>query len=175
MSDPQSRQASAGDTVTTDEAPLDELLARGTQLSGNVPARADGVAIGRLQQIGSDGRPRVSIPRFGLEQVSAMSLVPADPARLGEEVALGFEDADPLRPIILGYMLPALPQPEAAMPGLYADGERVVIEARGSVELRCGESALILTADGQILLRGSYITSHASVTQRIRGGSVQIN
>lgn len=157
------------------EAPLDELLARDFQLGARVPERADGVTVGRLQQIGRDGRARVSIPRFGLDGVAAMSIVPADPARIGEEVALGFEDADPLRPIILGYMLPTLSPSAAAAPGLYADGERVVVEAQRSVELRCGEAALILSADGHILLRGVNITSHASATQRIRGGSVQIN
>jgi len=62
-------------------------------------------------------------------------------------------------------------KPKAAI----ADGERVLIEAENEIELRCGEAAIILTKDGRILLRGAYISSHASATQRIRGGSIQIN
>ncbi len=55
------------------------------------------------------------------------------------------------------------------------DGERVVLRAEHEIELRCGEAALILNADGRIQLRGTYITSHASATQRILGGSVNVN
>jgi mannose-6-phosphate isomerase class I len=55
------------------------------------------------------------------------------------------------------------------------DGHREVIEAAQELELRCGEACIVLTADGRIQLRGTYITSHASATQRIVGGSVHVN
>jgi uncharacterized protein (DUF2345 family) len=55
------------------------------------------------------------------------------------------------------------------------DGERVVLQAEHEIELRCGEAAIVLSADGRITLRGTYITSHASATQRILGGSVNVN
>jgi hypothetical protein len=29
--------------------------------------------------------------------------------------------------------------------------------------------------DGHIIIRGTYVTSHASATNRIRGGSVNLN
>ena len=54
-------------------------------------------------------------------------------------------------------------------------GHREVIEAAEELELRCGEACIVLTADGRIQLRGTYITSHASATQRIVGGSVHVN
>jgi ketosteroid isomerase-like protein len=60
-------------------------------------------------------------------------------------------------------------------PEVLVDRQRIVIEAGEELELRCGEAAIILTADGRILQRGTYISSDASATQRIRGGSVQIN
>jgi hypothetical protein len=55
------------------------------------------------------------------------------------------------------------------------NGQRVVIEAQGELELRCGESVILLSQDGSIQIRGAYLTSHATASQRIRGGSVQIN
>jgi hypothetical protein len=55
------------------------------------------------------------------------------------------------------------------------DGQRHVVEAAQEIELRCGEAAIVLFADGRIQLRGTYITSHASATQRLVGGSVHLN
>lgn len=149
---------------------LGALLRQPVRAAVAVPHQADGIAIGTLDAIDADGLLRVSIPAFGLQAVTARSLVTADPARVGQAVALGFEAADPQRPIVLGFML-AQSLPATVL----ADGEHVVIEAQQQIELRCGEATIVLTADGQISLRGTYITSHASATQRIRGGSVQIN
>ncbi len=58
---------------------------------------------------------------------------------------------------------------------ILVDGERVVFQAEHEIELRCGDAAIILSCDGRIELRGTYITSKASATQRILGGSVNIN
>jgi len=33
----------------------------------------------------------------------------------------------------------------------------------------------VLEKDGRITIRGSYVTSHASATNRVRGGSVLLN
>lgn len=54
-------------------------------------------------------------------------------------------------------------------------GKRIVIEAQQEIELRCGDARILLTRDGIVQIRGTYVTSHASATQRIRGGSVQLN
>ena len=43
------------------------------------------------------------------------------------------------------------------------------------IELRCGRASLIMEKDGRITLRGTRVVSHASGTNRIRGGSVQLN
>ena len=86
----------------------------------------------------------------------------------------GFEHA---QLVVLGLLEPVL-KSNAPSPGLLdvvVDGRSVVIEAEQEIELRCGEAAIILSADGHITLRGTYITSHASATQRILGGSVNVN
>lgn len=172
-------------TTEIEESLLHKVIA-GSNAStpiGTAPRTANGIATGRFDSMADDGTPLVSIAAWGLYGIAARTLVPADPARIGEAVALGFESGDPLRPIILGFMLEpaamsavAAPQ-EEDLPAMDAliDGERVVLYAEHEIELRCGDAALILSADGRIQLRGTYITSHASATQRILGGSVNVN
>ena len=41
--------------------------------------------------------------------------------------------------------------------------------------LRCGQASLTLTRAGKILLSGTYVLSHSSGVNRVKGGSVQIN
>lgn len=149
------------------EALLDQVVARAIP-----PLRAEGIAVGRLDAIAVDGTPTVAIDIWGLAGLPARSVVPVGAGHLGQAVALGFENADPRRPIILGFMIV---QPPATQLEARVDGERVVVAAGHEIELRCGEAAIILTADGQIQLRGNYITSYATATQRILGGSVNLN
>ncbi|WP_263146690.1 DUF6484 domain-containing protein [Pseudomonas sp. RIT-PI-AD] len=160
-----------------DGSELDNLLRR----SGNPPRppeRAEGIVIGRLQDLDAQGRARVDIDAFGLHGVAAPSLAMLGREHIGQAIALGFEAADPQRPIILGLMLTS-PVAPAEVLGDQAEvrreGGRLIIEAATELELRCGEAVILLSADGHVQLRGGYITSHASASQRIRGGSVQIN
>lgn len=155
---------------------LDTMVAQ----SALPPQRADGIALGVLDGFDASGRALVSIAAFGLTGVPASTLVTLADTPPGAQLALGFESANPQRPIILGLMLAATasPQRQHASAGTLearVDGQRVVLEAEREIELRCGEAAILLTADGRIELRGTYITSHASATQRILGGSVNIN
>jgi hypothetical protein len=134
---------------------------------------AHGIAVGILAGFDSDGSALVDIAAFGLSGVRARSVAALDAGQLGQQVALGFEAADPGRPIVLGLMLTAAPprtQAEALV-----DGEKVVLTATHEIELRCGEAAIVLSSDGRVQIRGTYITSHASATQRILGGSVNVN
>ena len=73
------------------------------------------------------------------------------------------------RGCLLGVVAPyETPRPEPAPSAL-------VLEATERVELRCGESALTLDADGHVLLKGKDVVTRAKRTQRIRGGTVHIN
>ncbi len=55
------------------------------------------------------------------------------------------------------------------------DGKRVVIEGEEEVVLTCGDSSITLTKAGKVIIRGKYLVSRASGTNRILGGSVQVN
>lgn len=164
-------------------ADIDLLLQRPVTRSVAPPARADGVGIGTVDALGEHGIAIVSIAEFGLTALPARSLCQLDASHLGRSVALSFEQGDPLRPIILGVLITDFQAPAASTAVEVADTaevivdgyERVVMQASSTLELRCGDAAILLQADGRIEIRGRYITSHASATQRIRGGSVQIN
>jgi hypothetical protein len=83
--------------------------------------------------------------------------------------------------VIMGLM--HIPPQAAAMPqaasALHreaeADGERLVLTADKEIVLRCGEASITLTKAGKILIKGAYVLSRSSGTNRIQGGSVEIN
>lgn len=146
-----------------------------------------GVAIATLLELLPTGKVRIALPAYGFADLSATPVCALHALHEGGQVAVMFEQGDTSRALVLGPMVGAPVQPHthhdtpvhepAPAPAHEAliDNERILIEAEQEIELRCGEAAIILTRDGRILLRGSDITSHASTTQRIRGGSVQIN
>lgn len=167
---------SENDNVAAPLNTLSDLLQRPAQGRTQVPERVEGIVLGLLVAIDPSGAASIAIPQFALEDLIAPSLVPLRSEHIGQLLALGFESANPRRPIILGLMHTSAPPSSASNElEIRRDAERVVITAESELELRCGEAVILLTADGHIQLRGGYITSHASASQRIRGGSVQIN
>ncbi len=151
------------------------------------PVKAEGIAIGTLIDVSTDrSLIQVYIPSLNLGPMPAVSMVALGPQHIGQSLALGFEGADAHRPVVLGLMMlpTASMQPEPAQPQgevtenaiqVSQNGHRVVVQAQTELELRCGEAVILLSADGSIQIRGAYVTSHASASNRIRGGSVQIN
>ena len=103
------------------------------------------------------------------------------------EVLLVFERGDPRRPIVIGLLQPDVAMldlvlqddeaGEAELPNLAVsvDGEPQRIEAKEELVLQCGEASITLRDNGKIVLRGTYIESHAQGTNRIKGGAVRIN
>lgn len=132
--------------------------------------RIDGVVIGTLAGL-EGGVPQVAYPGSPEAPVAARSLVTLDARDTRCEIALLFEAGDPSRPLVVGRIVePGQPRPE-----VIRDGERVRVTAAERIELRVGKASLIMEKDGRITIRGSYVTSHASATNRIRGGSVNLN
>jgi Domain of unknown function (DUF6484) len=139
------------------------------------PAQA--VVIGELLQALPGVAPKVRWPQGPSDGVPAASLVAVGQAHQGAAVALSFAGGL-AQPLILGLVWDpasgAAAQPAAPMQ-VQADGQTLEITAQQSITLRCGQASITLTADGQVLLRGSYVSSHASGTQRIKGAAVRIN
>ncbi|MER8823030.1 DUF6484 domain-containing protein [Mesorhizobium sp. M0622] len=134
----------------------------------------DGVVIGVFLGYGDDG-PLVVFPGNPQEQaLSARALVELTLDMVGSEVALLFEDGNLLRPLIMGRIVdPA--RKAAAFTQVLSDGEYVRVKAQKRIELRCGKASIIMDSDGHIVIRGTYVVSHASGANNIRGGSINLN
>jgi len=102
-------------------------------------------------------------------------------------VVLMFENGERSKPLVLGLVqeVSASPLVDAILENLptanqvevTVDGKPQVIEfdAEQELVLRCGQASITLRRDGKILIRGAYVETRASGTNRIKGGSVQIN
>ncbi|RUW80694.1 DUF6484 domain-containing protein [Mesorhizobium sp. M1E.F.Ca.ET.063.01.1.1] len=135
--------------------------------------RIDGVVIGIFLGFGENA-PLVVFPGNLRETaVPARSLADLTSEMIGAEVALLFQDGDPGRPLIVGRIID--PGHKSGTSTVIRDGERVRITANERIELRCGKATIVMEKDGHITIRGTYLTSHASATNRIRGGSVNLN
>ncbi|ALN58678.1 hypothetical protein GLE_3332 [Lysobacter enzymogenes] len=130
------------------------------------PLPAGAIVVGRVARVDADKTVWVAHAALPGRIQPARCAIEVHEEYAGREVVLAFEHCDPRRPIVLGLVW----QPEAAAPL-----ERVEICAGQEVVVRCGEASVTLTADGKILLRGAYISSHAKGTNRLKGGSVRMN
>lgn len=113
------------------------------------------------------GNPHGPTPARLLVALTTATLQAAAAAR--QPVALVFERGDPSLPLITGLVQAPATQ-EARV-----DGKRVVITGEEEVELRCGEASIVLSKSGKLVIRGAYVETRAKGTNRIKGGSVQIN
>lgn len=147
-------------------------------LTPTPPERLTGVVVGVLTGISEDGELTVDFPGSpaGLQR-NARSTVSLTADVVGREVALMFEDGDPHRPLVIGMIQHPTPQSATSFKNaaVVADGKRTVIKAEDEIELRCGQSSIILTKAGKVIIRGAYVLSRSSGVNRIKGGSVQIN
>ena len=138
----------------------------------DVMEHVDGVVIGLFLGF-QDGVPLVVFPSNPKDQaVTARSLCSLGADDAGCEVALLFEDGSRERPLIIGRIIEPV---RTDSPQVVRDGESVSITAQERIELRVGKSVIIMEKDGHITIRGTHVVSHASASNHIRGGSVNLN
>jgi Domain of unknown function (DUF6484) len=138
------------------------------------------VIVGKLIGLTNDGKlPLIIYPgqldSFALQARSAVDLYNH---HIGQNIVLMFEDADPLKPIVMGVLRKGKELSLADQPGqveVDADGERFLISAKEQVVLRCGKASITLTKAGKVLIQGTYVVSRSSGANRIKGGSIQLN
>ncbi len=144
-----------------------------------LPPPIDGLVIGILAGLTPEGIPEVSISLPGLpERLTTRSLCPVGPERIGTQCALLFEQGNPERPLIMGFLhqIEAPLQTKGqALPEATVDGKRITFEAQDEIVLRCGKASITLTRAGKVLIRGAYILSRSSGANRVKGASVEIN
>ncbi len=174
MSSPSSKPAPTDPQADSEsgEELLEAILAEPAR-----PERIDGVVVGVIRGFDGEGQPLVAFaPAPSDEPVRARSTVALVAEDAGAEVALLFEQGDPARPIVMGKMhKAAVTAPLAADLSANVDGKRISLSAEEQIELRCGESSIVLTRAGKILIKGAYVLTRSTGVNRILGGSVQIN
>jgi len=178
-------------------APEKKRQGEGAQIPG-AGEREPGPRVGWLAgwRGGEDGAPLVDFAGNDRGTLPARSTVPLDRASADvaaeqrQGVVLLFEEGDPARPLIMGLLQEASATPlldlvlqadgeeeaqETPAREVQVDGRRVVLQGDDEVVLRCGKASITLRRNGKIVIRGAYLVSRAEGTNRIRGGSVQIN
>jgi hypothetical protein len=154
--------------LAAESRPLLEAILDGHQ---PVSRPIDGLVIGRLAGITPAGDPEVTLNLPGFpERLTARSLCPVSPERIDTPCAVMFEQGNPERPIIMGF----LHQPEATV-AIQVDGIKHLIEAEKEIVLKCGKASITLRADGRVEVRGATVITHATGLNRIRGASVKLN
>jgi len=156
---------------------LDELLTRPLLDASAAPGQnreaASSIALGRIHSVTAEGEVFVVVSMLGEEPVRALSLCALSGEDAGRACAVQFVGGDKAHPCVLGCLIGG--EAQGGAQELQADGQRLVIQADQEIELRCGESVIIMKRNGVIEIRGNYVTSQATATQRIRGGSVHVN
>jgi hypothetical protein len=144
-----------------------------------VEQKIDGVVIGLFLSLNNAGEPLVAFPGNPHESaIPARSITKMDKDDVGNEIALLFEGGNPLKPLIIGKIHHAennQSTQEFDQTMAEVDDNHIVLSAKQSVTLKCGEASITLTKAGKVILRGSYLLSRSSGVNRIKGGSVQIN
>jgi hypothetical protein len=139
-----------------------------------------GAVIGELVALSDAGRtPFVLCPgQPGRPVRRGRTAVELPASEIGRNVILVFENGDDRRPVVIGVVRQperlSLAEPSTQVE-VDADGGRMVVTCRDELILRCGRASITLTKGGEVLIRGTYISSRSSGVNRIRGGSVQIN
>lgn len=132
--------------------------------------------LGRITEIDSSG---ISVV-FSNTEAKAVSICPLGKEDVGRTCAIQFIQGDFSRPLVMGLIHPtesieATTRMDVGDMVLTRQGKQVVIQADDELVLQCGESSIVMTAGGTVYIRALYIDSHAQATQRLRGGSVQVN
>jgi Domain of unknown function (DUF6484) len=139
-----------------------------------------GVVIGTLIGFSDDGRaPLVVYPgQPGSAAIPARTTIDLFGSHIGADVVLMFEKGNAVQPIILGRLRNAgqqLQSQNRVVVDVEADGERTIVSAKEQLVLQCGKASITLTRSGKVLLYGTYVLSHSTGPNRMKGGSIQLN
>lgn len=171
----------SADTVNEPDSLFDDVLQKSVERENRV-SYLPNVMLGKIVAIGDAG-PSLILPMISSEPITAMSVCRVTEKEIGQTCVVQFIDNDVNKAIVMGLLveqqatiLPDSPSTEPVSELVISQRQgSVKIEAQDELVLQCGESRIIMNANGVIRIRGLYIDSQARATQRIRGGSVRVN
>jgi hypothetical protein len=138
------------------------------------PPSCAGASVGIILGADADGQPLVDFPGNPYGPVAARVAVTGEIdvaawVAACAQVVLVFERAEASLPIIVGVIAGTAP-----VPPVDKSGPRT-ISAEKELVLRCGKGSLTIRDDGNILIKGTNVTSRATDVHKIKGGAVRIN
>ena len=143
-----------------------------------------GVRVGHIAKVLKDGLPMVDFEGNPRGPLPARSIIRIAPKQLGVQILLAFENNDLRNPVIVGILQTqaVVAEPNDApdlnrdpIDEITIDGEKLVLNAKKEIEIRCGKSALIMKADGKVVIKGDQLISRARRVNKIKGAAVKIN
>lgn len=140
-----------------------------------IDAQAGMICRGRVRALLDDGS--VAVVCDGIDRAHLR----CDLLRTSESSQLELAVADtvvvllPAREAERGVVLGRIGPPRAVAVASEEASDELVLEARKSLVLRCGDGSITIREDGKILIKGKDLVSHAKRVNRIKGGSVAIN
>lgn len=148
-----------------------------------------GVQVGEIVQVGDDGQIWVDFPENPSTPATARSIVLMDIKEWRQAMdskrptLLVFQGGDPCNPIILGFvqttridtlmdtLMTSVEKPQQ----IIVDGEKVVIEAKEEIVLRCGKGSICLYKNGRVVIKGTNLVNRSRGVNKIKGAAVRIN
>jgi hypothetical protein len=163
---------------TTLDAPVTVTADEGNSALRATPGLS--VAVGELLGVADGGQ--TALVRYagqaGVAALRARTAVDLRGTDIGREVVLLFEQGDPSLPIVTGLLRNGSSWPLQQQPGrveVDVDGERMIVSAKEELVLRCGKASITLSRSGKVVIQGSSVLSRATGSNRVKGGSVQLN
>ena len=141
------------------------------------PMQAEQTWTAELARVAADGRVFARTPGGGEQPVLILNGAALRDALVpGARVLLVHNTTDPAVPILVGVLEERLPAGSRERgTTCEVNGRRIHLNGEEEIRLTCGRSTIVLTRDGQVIVRGARIVSRAAQTNRVKGGSVQIN
>jgi len=146
--------------------------------AGSLPELAASI-VAEISEIDAEGHVYVRFPGGGETPVRARIAFDrrtrGDGARalLGARALVVFENGDRALPIVVDVLRDRI---ESDAPReLTIDGDRLLLEARHEVTLRCGKASIVLRRDGKVLIRGAHVVSRSSGPNKVKGTSIDLN
>lgn len=154
---------------------LENILSHQSDKSPEFVHTIPELIVGRIISVSDSGKLQIQCSSAE-KPVTALSLGIVDKIFIGRMCTIQFVCGNPSQPVVTGILsdewgTPVITHSESNE----VDTKRVVLEAEQELVLQCGESKIILSADGLVQIRALYIDNQAQATLRLKGGSVQVN
>jgi hypothetical protein len=155
-------------------SPLDRLLRNAPADVGDHHQMRGSLCLGTIIAVEAPACVLVAVAGRA-EPLRARPMTAITASDVGGEAVIAFDLGDMDRPVVIG-ILGASPFGGANdRDEIIIKKDRLAFEGVREVVIRCGTASITLTDSGKVLIKGDYVSSRATGTHRVRGGSVQIN